>query len=183
MQPIKQFCSFSHKDRALAEQLDEHFGVLRRLELVVHWFSYMIPPGDEWEPQVTEKLNSAEIILLLVSSSFIDSDYCYGVELRRALKRHEDHEARVIPVILRPCLWHIAPFGKSQALPDGGNGVKPITTWDNMDAGFGSVVQSVHDVVKTMQAGGGLRQSRGATRRPTLSARSRLRAGRGAENR
>jgi TIR domain len=147
MPPVRQFCSYSHKDRALADDLDEHFGILRKVGMVEHWFSHEIGPGDEWRGRIEQRLESADVILLLVSPSFINSDYCYDVELKRAMERHRSREARVIPVILRPCMWPIAPFGKLQALPEGG---KPITMWGNQDEAFTHVVQAVYDLAKSL---------------------------------
>ena len=60
------------------------------------------------------------MILLLVSADFMGSDYCYDIEMTRALERHEANEARVIPIIVREVAWHSAPFGKLQALPADG---------------------------------------------------------------
>jgi hypothetical protein len=62
-------------------------------------------------------LESAQIILLLISADFLASDYCYGRELERALEHHESQTASVIPVILRSCDWQNTHFGKLQALP------------------------------------------------------------------
>jgi hypothetical protein len=149
MDTVRQFCSYSHKDRALAEDLDEHFGILRRVGIIEHWFSHQIGPGEEWRGNIELRLNSADVVLLLVSPSFINSDYCWDVEVKRAMERHRAKEAKVIPVILRPCLWNIAPFGELQALPEGGN---PITMWPNQDDAFTQVVRAVHSLAQTIRA-------------------------------
>ncbi|MCC5599999.1 toll/interleukin-1 receptor domain-containing protein [Nostoc favosum] len=81
-------------------------------------------------------LDSSQIILLLVSANFIASDYCWDVEVKRAMERHESKEARVIPTILDFVDWQSAPFGKLQALPEGGRAVKK---WGSRDAAFLSV--------------------------------------------
>jgi hypothetical protein len=69
------------------------------------------------EREIDKHLKTAQIIFLLVSPDFMDSDYCYGIEMKRAIERHELREASVIFVILRPIYWQGAPFGKLQALP------------------------------------------------------------------
>lgn len=53
--------------------------------------------------------------LLLLSPDFSASDYCYEIEMKRAMERHAAGEAVVSPVILRACDWHHAPFGKLNA--------------------------------------------------------------------
>ena len=84
---------------------------------------------------------------MLVSADFMASDYCYDVEMQRAMARHEAQEARVIPVILRPVDWQEAPFGKLQALPTDG---KPITDWSNQDTAFVNVASGIRTVAQEL---------------------------------
>jgi hypothetical protein len=103
-----------------------------------------IGAGREWEGQIDQNLESAHVILLLVSADFIDSDYCYSVEMKRAIERHEAGTARVVPIILRACDWTTALFGKLQALPTDG---KPITSWGNQDEALTDVAKGIRKVV------------------------------------
>jgi hypothetical protein len=96
----------------------------------------------------TLHLESANIILLLVSSDFLASDYCYDIELKRALERHERNQARVIPVILRSVDWHDSTFGKLSALPKDG---KAITSWQDEDEAFTDVVKGLRRVIDNLQ--------------------------------
>jgi hypothetical protein len=73
------------------------------------------------------------------------SEYCYDLEMQRAMERHQAGTARVIPIILRPTDWKDTPFSKLQALPKDG---KPITTWENQDEAFLNVVQSIRKAIK-----------------------------------
>lgn len=90
--------------------------------LITTWHDRRIAPGEDLHGQIDDHLNTADIVLLLVTD-FLASDYCYDVEMNRAMERHERGEARVIPVILRPCDWHGAPFGRLLAVPPDG---KPV---------------------------------------------------------
>src|SRR5713101_3903138 len=114
---IKIFLSSAHEDEKLQYQLAKQLSILKRQGLTASWHNREIDAGKEWAYEIDKQLNTSHIILLLVSPDFIDSDYCYGVEMKRAMERHEVGEARVIPVILRPVNWSGAPFGKLQALP------------------------------------------------------------------
>ena len=71
----------------------------------------------EWEKELHKHLESADIILLLISSDFMSSDYCYSTEMRRALARHDEGGAQVIPILLRSIFWQNAPFAKLQVIP------------------------------------------------------------------
>src|SRR5437899_11887808 len=100
--PVKIFCCYAHEDEALLIQLKAHLRPLQRQGLIDIWYDRDISAGTEWEREISEQLNTAQIILLLVSPDFMDSDYCYSKEMQKAMERHSRGEARVIPVLLRP---------------------------------------------------------------------------------
>lgn len=114
--------------------------MLKREGLIDAWHDRRIPVGDEVDHNIDEKLEAADVILLLVSSDFLASPYCYDREVKRAMERHQSESARVIPVILRPCDWRNAPFGKLVAAPKDG---KPVTKWPDRDEAFLDVVQRI----------------------------------------
>src|SRR5438067_1050745 len=125
---IKLFYCYAHKDEGLRDKLARHMAVLRREGLIDEWSDHEIQPGTDWDHEVETQLNTADIILLLISPDFIHSNYCYSKEVKRALERQKAKEAYVIPIILRPVDWEETPIGKLQALP---KGAKPITLWAN----------------------------------------------------
>ena len=133
---ISVFYSYSHEDEKMRKKLEEHLSVLQRLDLIAGWHDRNISAGTEWSSEISIHLDNAQIILMLISASFIASEYCYSTEMARALKRHETGSARVIPIILRPVHWTIAPFNKLQALPTEG---KPVTEWRNVDQAFADI--------------------------------------------
>jgi hypothetical protein len=146
--PPEVFISYSHKDEELLERLEVHLNVLKRQNIITLWHGRKIFPGDEWEEEIDKHLNTAQIILLLVSADFIASDYCYGVEFKRAMERNELEAARVIPVILSPSNWRDTPLGKLNALP---KGAKPVVKWPNIDDAFVSVIDGIKEAVKTLR--------------------------------
>jgi len=118
--------------------------LLKRQGFISGWHDRRITAGDEWKAEIDEHLETAKVILLLISANFIASDYCYDVEMKRSLERHEEGTARVIPIILSPCDWNGAPFGKLQALP---KDAKPITIWSNQDEAFADVAKGIRKAV------------------------------------
>lgn len=118
--PLSLFISYSHKDEALRAKLETHLALLKRNGVFDVWHDRKIGAGREWEGEIHDALERADVILLLVSADFLASDYCHDREMTRALERHEHGSARVVPVILRACDWQVAAFGKLQALPRGG---------------------------------------------------------------
>jgi uncharacterized protein YjbI with pentapeptide repeats len=145
--PIKVFISYSHQDEALREELVTHLANLRRQGKIIAWYDRAIEAGEEWEAQIKGNLESAQIILLLISPPFMASDYCYDIEMERAIARHDAGTARVIPVILRPCDWKDSPFSKLQALP---KDAKAVTQWSNRDSAFLDVVQGIRRAVDSL---------------------------------
>jgi hypothetical protein len=149
--PIEVFVSYSHnqKDAALREKLGTHLALLKRQGTIDLWHDRRIGAGREWAGAIDEHLNSAAVVLLLVSADFVASDYCYDLEMTRALERHDAGDARVIPVILRPTAWEGAPFARLQALPENG---RAITKWGNRDEAFTDVVRGIHKAVQEIRA-------------------------------
>ena len=148
--PVTVFYSYSHEDEALRDELAKHLRLLEREGFIKEWHDRRITLGDEWKNQIDHYLETAELILLLISPDFINSDYCYDIEMRRAIERHKEGTARVVPIILRPVDWTKAPFASLQALPTGG---KPITEWPNRDRAFLDVVQGIRRAVEALRSG------------------------------
>ncbi len=145
--PIRIFYSYVHEDKKWRDELEKHLSVLKRLGWVSSWHDREVYAGMEWEREISEHLDTADIILFLVSPGFMNSDYCYGIEVKRAMERHERGEAYVIPIILRSANWRGAPFSKLQALP---TGAIPILSWPNLDGAFENVIEGIRKAVLTL---------------------------------
>lgn len=137
---IELFFSYSHKDEDLRDQLANHLKILERQGVISSWHDRRILPGEEWDHQINDNLNSADVILLLISADFIASNYCWDVEVQTAMKRHETGEACVIPIILRRVDWSGAPFGKLQFLP---KNALPVMAWSDRDEAFENVTKGI----------------------------------------
>ena len=137
---LEVFYSYSHKDEELRNQMATNLAMLKREGVIKEWHDRGISAGQVWDGEIDLHLQSADIILLLVSPDFLASDYCYDIEVRKAMERHATGEARVIPIILRPCDWTSAPFGKVQALP---KDTKPVTRWDDVDEAFLDIAKGI----------------------------------------
>lgn len=147
--PLSLFYSYAHRDEALRDELETHLTLMKRQGLIQLWHDRCIMPGEEWAGEIDDNLESADIILLLISPDFIASDYCYEREMRRAMERHQTKEARVIPIFLRPTDHVDAPFIKLQGLP---LNIQPVTQWSDRDAAFVNIAQGIRQVVAQIQA-------------------------------
>jgi len=143
-QPVKLFYSYSHSDEDFRKELEKHLSLMRRNGEIAGWHDRDISAGTDWKDSIDEHLESAQIILLLVSADFLASDYCYEIEVKRAMERHARGEARVIPIILRNCDWSSAPFAKLQALP---RNARPIKSWGDPDEAYKDVATGIRKAV------------------------------------
>ncbi len=139
--------SYSHNDEDLRQELEKHLSGLHRQGAISNWHDRRIGPGEEIHSQISAQLDAADIILLLVSADFLASDYCYNREVMRAMERHEEGTARVLPIILRPCDWQAAPFANLNAVPTDG---KPVTSHVNLDDGLLEVAMAVRRAAESI---------------------------------
>jgi hypothetical protein len=139
--PIKIFYSYSHQDETYAKELDKYLITLKHKKIISTWYDRKIGAGEEWKKKIDDELNSAHIILLLISIDFMNSEYCYDKELTMAMLRNQVGAATIIPVILRkiPNIED-TPFSKFQSLPKDG---KPIDHWDNKEDAWVDVAEGI----------------------------------------
>jgi TIR domain len=150
--PLEVFIAYAHADQALKDELLKHLSPLKRRGLVEHWHDRRIDAGAEWAEEIDARLESAHIILLLISPDFLHSDFCYQKEMARALERHAAGECRVIPVFLRACDWKGLSFGKLQGLPDD---AIPVVSdrWPSRDEALTRVALGIRIIVEKWHAG------------------------------
>src|SRR5450755_4661092 len=146
-EPVTVFLAYAHEDELLCSELEKHLSLLQRQGLLSTWQDRRIRAGTDWAQEIDKHSSSASIILLLVSSDFLASDYCYGVEMQRALERHQAGQTQVIPVLLRSVDWKGAPFQHLQGLP---TDARPVTTWPDRDAAWADVAAGIRRVIEQL---------------------------------
>jgi len=162
---ISLFFSYSHRDESLRNELETHLSVLKRQGVIQTWHDRRITAGSEIDSSISENLENAQIILLLVSSYFLASDYCYDIEMSRAMAKQQERSARVIPVILHPCDWQNAPFGALRATPTDG---KPVSMFANQHEAFAIIAKDIREAAAQFSP----RSTRSTARPPSASERS-----------
>lgn len=145
---VKLFISYAHLDIDFQKELVEHLANLRRQGMVEDWHDRKIMAGEKWAGKIDEALNEAQIILLLISSSFMNSNYCHDIEMVRAMERYHAGEAEVIPIVIRECDWTGAPFSQLQALP---KDAKPVDNWSKHDPAWADVVRGIRTAIEALQ--------------------------------
>ncbi len=142
------FISYSRHDEGLKDELVKyHLKLLQREGKINTWQDRDIEAGAEWATEIKTNLEKADVVLLLITRHFLASDYCYETEMQRAVQRHYDGTARVIPIILETCGWQYSNFSQLQVLPKDG---KPITRWDDKAEAFFNVEEGIRRVVDAL---------------------------------
>lgn len=144
---VSVFVSYSHADESLRKELGKHLSVLERQGIIKTWHDRMISAGTEWDGVIDAHLNDARVILLLISADFIHSQYCYDIEMKRALERHDERKALVVPIILRAVSLKGTPFAKLQALP---KDAKPVVTWADRDSAFVDITDGLRNAIQDL---------------------------------
>lgn len=142
---IEVFFSYSHRDEDMRDGLEKHLALLIRANIITSWHDRRIPAGNELVDEIDHHLTTAHVILLLISADFLASDYCYGIEMTKAMERHAQGTARVIPIILHACDWSDAPFSRLQSLP---KDAKPISSWRNRHEAFAAVARGIRNAIE-----------------------------------
>jgi len=142
------YCS-ADEDLQIRNELDKQLNVLKSSGWVQSWHEGEILPGVERDREVERQLNAADIILLFVSAHFLSSERCYP-QMQVALRRHENKQAIVIPLLIRPVNWQDSPLGTFRILPENG---LPVTQWNNRDEALYTIANEIQMVVKTLLKG------------------------------
>jgi hypothetical protein len=137
------FYSYSHRNADLRERLGTYLDPLVRQKRIVEWYDRKIEPGADWDAEISDQLQSAHLILLLVSEDFLASDYCFGVEVNRALTHLKCGEVKVVPILLKPCLWEESRFSELQIIPRDG---RAITLRTPPEEAFVEVAKEIRDL-------------------------------------
>jgi len=138
--PTKVFISYSHKDEDFKNSLTEHLAGLVRSGAISEWNDRKIVPGADWSHEISENLRNADLILFLISSSFLSSNYCVNIEAETALSMHQSGEAQLVPIVIRAVDWSDTPLSKLQGLP---KDALPIASWADRDEAWVNVIQGI----------------------------------------
>jgi TIR domain len=145
---LELFYSYSQKDERYFKELEAHLSVLKQQGYISVWHECNISAGIDWRSKILTHLDMADIILLLISSDFLASEYYQSIELKRAIEeRHCTGKARIIPIILRECAWKETIIEKLQALP---TSHKPVTHWKPRDKAWMQITQGIRQVVEEL---------------------------------
>lgn len=136
------------KDEEYKKELDKHFAPLRNNGRVETWNDRKLEAGSRLNEIIQEELNTSDIIIFMLSSDFLDSYYCYDIEMKKAIEREKRGECKIIPVIVRACMWDETPLKNFLAFPKDG---KPIEQYERKDDAYLEIAKGVRKIVQSME--------------------------------
>ena len=151
--PVQVFLSFAHEDEGLMLAVVTHLTALEREGLIEVWHRGMLSPGDVTGSETTFRFEASELVLVLLSPDYIASDQCMA-EGQASLKL----EAKVVPVVLRPCSWMRTSLGGLEPLPRGG---RAVSSWEDPDVALQEIVEGVRRVARGEPLTGVLKRALG----------------------
>jgi hypothetical protein len=142
--PAKVFLAYSNLDSKFRHELEQQLNLLSRKRQVSWWGEHQLIPGDERLETISDALEQADIILILVSIHFLANEFCWSDLLEKAIARHKRHEALVIPIYVRPCPWEDTPVAALQGVP---REAKPISDWSDRHKAWTEVARGLQQAL------------------------------------
>lgn len=144
MEPLKVFISYTHKDEKYKKNLVTHLNSLIRQKYITLWYDNLIMPGDDLNEEIRAAMEESQIFLLMVSADYLESYYCFDVEVETIMKLYKSGRAAVIPVVVRPVDLKGTPFENLKSLP---TDRKAVSTFSNQDTAYEDIVKGIRMVV------------------------------------
>ena len=143
--PTNLYISYAPEDEPFKNELIKHLAALVQNQLIKIWENKRLSIGSTRAEELRQRLQDSDIVLLLISADFIASPQINTEELQPAISLHRAGQLKIIPVILRPCLFDDLPFQKFEALP---KNAKPIIEWSNRDRAFLDVIANLKRIIQ-----------------------------------
>jgi hypothetical protein len=146
----KVFISYSHEDESWKERLVGHLRVLERQGTADIWDTSDLKAGADWAKQIEKAVRETNVAVLLISPSFLASDFIVTNELPALLDRRQKEGLAIIPVMVRPTMWSALPgIAELQFANDPS---KPLssTSEEERDDVYASISRQIAQLVETL---------------------------------
>jgi hypothetical protein len=147
----KIFISYSHADEKYMTRLVSMLKPLEKQGVFKIWHDRAITPGNEWYQDIQNAINTCDLAMLLISIDFLNSRFIQEDELPRLLQLRKQKGLRVVPIIVRHCIWTSVPILKDlQALPKDGRPVISFTGSGQPDRIWAEIAKVIEELSKTL---------------------------------
>lgn len=105
MNRAKVFVSYSHDDVRWKHEISKQLEVLEKENLLELWCDTDIGPGEDWHEVIDRSLQAAKAAILVISASFLTSDFILDEEVPRLLDQNHQEGMELIPILVSDCDW------------------------------------------------------------------------------
>ena len=139
--PLNLFYSYCHQDNEQRDLLKRSLAMLKRNGIICEWYDGEITAGSDWNYQIIEKIQDADIVVFLITTNWLHSDSCTGEWTLAKSQVAKQPNKLLIPIIAENCAWEDFDDMKSkQVLPKGG---KPISKWEKEDEAWLGIYEGI----------------------------------------
>ena len=141
---IEVFTVYSTEDKEYLLTIEKQLTLFKQQGLITTWNSSKILPGREIAPETEAHWNRSQLILLLISADSL-ADPTSSQMISRAVARQKAGTARVVPILLRPCLsdfddtFVVLPANK-----------KFVSDWNKRDKAFLDIAKGIRQVIEEL---------------------------------
>lgn len=151
--PLKTFIIYARADAQFKDELLKHLHPFVRNGLLERWVDSDLLPGEEWEKRIEKELDAAHLVIMLVSADALYSDFIEKKELKIALEKKQAGAARVVPILVRDCLWEDSSLSTLQLLPKDENGrIRGVAAWTSHDSAWTHCLRELKKLVDEIRA-------------------------------
>ncbi|MCP4663505.1 MAG: toll/interleukin-1 receptor domain-containing protein [bacterium] len=138
------FLSYSHADEPWKDRLVDHLQVLEVAGELDLWDDRRLKAGDEWQSEIEHAIDAASVAVLLISARFLTSPFIREQEVPRLLERRTSEGIRVIPVLVKPCVWNAVDWLRTMQLYP--RDARPLSAGDDhqVDADLAALAGQIH---------------------------------------
>ncbi len=147
---VRLFYSYSHKDAQYRDAMEDALSLLRTQGHLTQWSDKNILPGHRISTTIGQEMEQVDIVVFLISNSFLASDECMK-EWKRAKTMHvASHRPLRVPIIVSTCAWKdLLVEDDIKVLPNDG---KPVKTFSDSDAAWSQVYEGIKSLIDSLRA-------------------------------
>lgn len=146
--PKRVFIAYDDADEAHLKALTKHLKSLEKNGQLQTWSVNQTIVGSNEQQVLDQKLSEAEVVLLLISVDFVNSDTCVEHILKVAVDKHNEGLAQVVPIYVRPCDCEGMAFENLKALPNDTTQPQYVAQWQSKDSAWLNVAKGIKESLK-----------------------------------